>query len=192
MPILQGSHPSHTFPNELQIDWKQILNLRLSQRWSLGLQYCGFSHSAVLFAHTYVSESNAASIFTAVCDLTQTSLLPHAMWASTKWRLLSLCCFPLVSAIRSLHVKGPFSNKLFWMARFSGLENREYGRRDPSRWPRVTLYTQELALTSPTNGGRSVGIARSLAQATEFSLDLPGSVSYSVSGDTYIKPSTSI
>jgi hypothetical protein len=36
----------------------------------------------------------------------------------------------------------------------SGLEIRKYGRRDPSRWPRV--------------GGRSVGIVRSRTEATEF------------------------
>jgi hypothetical protein len=35
----------------------------------------------------------------------------------------------------------------------SGLENREYGRGDPLRWPRDTLYRQKLALTSPTWGG---------------------------------------
>jgi hypothetical protein len=35
-----------------------------------------------------------------------------------------------------------------------GLENREYGRRVPSRWPRGTLYPQKVALTSPTSGGR--------------------------------------
>jgi hypothetical protein len=29
----------------------------------------------------------------------------------------------------------------------SSLENREYGRRDPSRWPRGTLYPPKLALT---------------------------------------------
>jgi hypothetical protein len=51
----------------------------------------------------------------------------------------------------------------------SGLENREWGRGDPSRWPRDTLYPQKLALTSPTSGGRSVGIVRSRTQATEFS-----------------------
>jgi hypothetical protein len=51
----------------------------------------------------------------------------------------------------------------------SGLENREYGRRDPSRWPRGNLYPQKFAITSPTNGGRSVGIVRSRTQATEFS-----------------------
>jgi hypothetical protein len=50
----------------------------------------------------------------------------------------------------------------------SGLENREYGRRDPSRWPRGTLYPQKLALTSPTSDSRSVGIVRSQTQATEF------------------------
>jgi hypothetical protein len=42
----------------------------------------------------------------------------------------------------------------------SGLENRDYGRWDPSRSPRGTLYPQKLALTSSTSGGRSVGIVR--------------------------------
>jgi hypothetical protein len=50
----------------------------------------------------------------------------------------------------------------------SCLESREYSRRDPSRWPRGTFYPQKSALTSPTNGGRSVGIVRSQTQATEF------------------------
>jgi hypothetical protein len=51
----------------------------------------------------------------------------------------------------------------------SGLENREYGRRNPLRWPRGTLYPRKkLTLTSPTNGGRSVGILRSRTLATEF------------------------
>jgi hypothetical protein len=49
-----------------------------------------------------------------------------------------------------------------------GLESREYGRRDPSRWPRGTLHPQKLALTSPTSGGRSVGIVRSRTKNTEF------------------------
>jgi hypothetical protein len=51
----------------------------------------------------------------------------------------------------------------------SCLGNREYGRRDSSRWPRGTLYPQNLALNSLTSGGRSVGIVRSRTQATEFS-----------------------
>jgi hypothetical protein len=46
----------------------------------------------------------------------------------------------------------------------SGLENREYGRGDPLRWPRDTLYPQTLALTSPTRGGRL------RTKATEFVL----------------------
>jgi hypothetical protein len=33
----------------------------------------------------------------------------------------------------------------------SGVEIQEYGRRDPSRWPRGTLYPQMLAPTSPTS-----------------------------------------
>jgi hypothetical protein len=35
-----------------------------------------------------------------------------------------------------------------------GLDSREYGRGDPLRCPRDTLYSQTLALTSPISGGR--------------------------------------
>jgi hypothetical protein len=52
----------------------------------------------------------------------------------------------------------------------SGLENREYGRRNPLRWPCDTLYQQKLALTSPTSDGHSVGIVRLLTMATKFVL----------------------
>jgi hypothetical protein len=45
----------------------------------------------------------------------------------------------------------------------SGPENREYGHRDPSRWPCDTLCPQRLALTSPTNGGNSVSRYSSFA-----------------------------
>jgi hypothetical protein len=50
------------------------------------------------------------------------------------------------------------------------VESREYGLKDPSRWPRGTLNPQKLALTSPTSGGRSVGIVYSRTEATEFVL----------------------
>jgi hypothetical protein len=49
----------------------------------------------------------------------------------------------------------------------SYLENREYGRRDPSRG---TIYPQKFAITSRTSGGRSVGIVRSRTQTMEFVL----------------------
>jgi hypothetical protein len=52
----------------------------------------------------------------------------------------------------------------------SGLENREYGRRDPSCWPHGTLYPQKMALTPLTSDGLSVGIVHSRTQATEFIL----------------------
>jgi hypothetical protein len=52
----------------------------------------------------------------------------------------------------------------------SGLENRESGHRDPSRFPHDTVYPQKLALTSPTNSGHSVGIVHLRTKATEFSL----------------------
>jgi hypothetical protein len=57
---------------------------------------------------------------------------------------------------------------LSWKSSGSGVENREYGHRDPSRWPRSTLYKQKLALALPTSGGRSVGIVGSRIQVTEF------------------------
>jgi hypothetical protein len=50
----------------------------------------------------------------------------------------------------------------------SGLEIREYAHRDPSSWPRDTLYPQKLALTSLTSGGQSVYIVRSRSHATAF------------------------
>jgi hypothetical protein len=71
--------------------------------------------------------------------------------------------------------RGPFSlvgtiEKLLEIKRSgSGLKIREYGRRDPSCWPRGTLYPQKLALTLPSSGGRSVGIVRIRTQTTEFS-----------------------
>jgi hypothetical protein len=63
-----------------------------------------------------------------------------------------ICPFSLVSTTEEL---------LERKSSGSGLERREYCRRDPTRWPRGALYLQKLALTSPTLGGRSVGIVRS-------------------------------
>jgi hypothetical protein len=65
----------------------------------------------------------------------------------------------LVSTIEELYVRNISS---------SGLENREYGRGDPLRSPRDTLYPQQLALTLPISGGRSVGIVRLRTKATEL------------------------
>jgi hypothetical protein len=36
------------------------------------------------------------------------------------------------------------------------------------RWPRNALYSQKLALTSPTSGSHSVSIAQLRTEATEF------------------------
>jgi hypothetical protein len=48
----------------------------------------------------------------------------------------------------------------------SDVEEREYGRRDPSRWLHGTLCPQKLVISSPTSGGLSAGIVRSRTQAT--------------------------
>jgi hypothetical protein len=50
----------------------------------------------------------------------------------------------------------------------SGLETREYGRRDPARWPCNTFYPHKMALVSPTSDGSSVCIIRSWTKATDF------------------------
>jgi hypothetical protein len=42
------------------------------------------------------------------------------------------------------------------------------GRGDALRWPRDTLYPQNVALISPAGCGRSVGIVRLQTKATEF------------------------
>jgi hypothetical protein len=42
------------------------------------------------------------------------------------------------------------------------------GREDSLRRPRGTLYPLRLILTSPTSGGRSVGIVRLRAKAMDF------------------------
>jgi hypothetical protein len=81
---------------------------------------------------------------------------------------------PILSQINQAHTLPQYfftidCNIIFLPMSRSGLEIRQNGRRDPSRWPRGTLYPQKLPLTSPTTGGRSVGIVRSRTQATELS-----------------------
>jgi hypothetical protein len=49
------------------------------------------------------------------------------------------------------------------------------------RWPRDTIYPQKLALTSPTNGGRLVGIVRLRTKPTEFYMRI--CVFYGLFGD---------
>jgi hypothetical protein len=61
------------------------------------------------------------------------------------------------------------SEELLWRENSgSDLEGRDYGRRHPSRRPRGTLYSQNLAVTSSTSDGRLVPIVRSWTHATEF------------------------
>jgi hypothetical protein len=79
------------------------------------------------------------------------------------WEVVGLERGPLsfVSTIEEL-----LGRKNSWF----GLENRDCGRRDPSRWPRHPSIRKMMTLTSPTSGGRSVGIVRSRTKATELLL----------------------
>jgi hypothetical protein len=55
----------------------------------------------------------------------------------------------------------------------SGLESREYVRRGSAKLTtRHPSIRKKLALTSPTSGGRSVGIIHSRTKATEFSFSM--------------------
>jgi hypothetical protein len=50
----------------------------------------------------------------------------------------------------------------------SGLKTEINGRGDSLRWPLDTLYPLKLVLTSPTSGGRSLGIVRWRIEAPKF------------------------
>jgi hypothetical protein len=50
----------------------------------------------------------------------------------------------------------------------SDLRNREYGRGDTLRWPRDTLYSQNLVPSLRTSVVRSLGIVLSWTKAMEF------------------------
>jgi hypothetical protein len=73
---------------------------------------------------------------------------------------LERCPFSLVSPIKGLLGRNSSG---------SCLENREYRRRWYGTLNTRPLYKQKLALTSPSSGGRSVGIVCSRAQAMESS-----------------------
>jgi hypothetical protein len=54
--------------------------------------------------------------------------------------------------------------------RIRSRKNEINDRGNSLRWPRITPYPQKLALTSPTCGGRSIGIVRLRTTVMEFSL----------------------
>jgi hypothetical protein len=55
---------------------------------------------------------------------------------------------------RSLNLMSTIEELLGRNSKGSSLENIEYGRVDPLRWPRDTLYPQKLTLTLPTSSGQ--------------------------------------
>jgi hypothetical protein len=83
-------------------------------------------------------------------------------------------CYQIVWGAVELQ-RGPLSlvstNEELLRRKSSGsrLEKCDYGRRDPSRWPRDNFYPKKLTLTSPTSGGLSIGMFRRLNQTTECS-----------------------
>jgi hypothetical protein len=90
------------------------------------------------------------------------------LWSSSRLQNGDVLCF--LWGINWIYVCYAEESRppLWFSGQGSWLNNGEYGCRDPLRWPRGNLYTQKLALISPTIGDRSVGIVRSRTQATEF------------------------
>jgi hypothetical protein len=101
-------------------------------------------------------------LFTRWLHSPQSTLFPPNYWQHC-WRAYKRLFASSVPTDYLLAVHNILSGELL-----SGLENRDYRHRVPSHWPRGTLYPQKLALTSPTSGGRSVGIVRPRTQTTEF------------------------
>jgi hypothetical protein len=58
--------------------------------------------------------------------------------------------------------------------RGSGVISQGYDRGDALHWPLDSLYPEKLVLTSPTSGGRSVGIVHSQTKAMECSFFFTG------------------
>jgi hypothetical protein len=65
--------------------------------------------------------------------------------------------------------KSPIGNEsLHATSNDNGVKVVNFATSKNLTWPRDTLYPQKLAPTSPTSGGRSVGIIRSRTKTTEF------------------------
>jgi hypothetical protein len=98
------------------------------------------------------------------------SLTRPSLWSSgqSSWLRTQSSGFDSRSYQIFWEVVGTTEELLEIKSRGSDLENQEYGRTDPLCWSRNTLYSQKLALTTPTSGGRSVGIVRSRTKVTEF------------------------
>jgi hypothetical protein len=58
--------------------------------------------------------------------------------------------------VTAMFISSTYSYTVTMVITNSGLEIREHGRKDPSRWTRGTLYPQKLALTSSISDGLSV------------------------------------
>jgi hypothetical protein len=86
----------------------------------------------------------------------------HSSWLRIQWPGFDSRRYQIFWAVVGLE-RGPPSlvttidELLERKSRGSCRKSREYGLSDPPLWPSGTLYPQNLSLTSPTSGCRSVG-----------------------------------
>jgi hypothetical protein len=66
-------------------------------------------------------------------------------------------------------------------------DNLDYSLKNPPHWPRGNPYPQQLAVTSLTSRGHSVGIVLSRTKATELVINLLLSI-ISLKREEYILP----
>jgi hypothetical protein len=86
-------------------------------------------------------------------------LLPVKMCSSLLWGIITYFCIIPLSLVST--------NEQLLQRQSSGfrIESREYGRRNPSRWPNGTLYPQEVG-TNLADKRRSHGRCSSLADSS--------------------------
>jgi hypothetical protein len=145
-------------------------------------------YTLYIYIYIYISGEQGAGMLTANCSLRSVFLIFHRppLWSSgqSSWLQIQTSGFDsrryqifwdVVGLERGpLNFVSTNEELLGRKDSGSGLENREYGCGNQSRWIRGNLCRQKLALTSPTSDGRSGGIVRSRTQATEFNLSSLG------------------
>jgi hypothetical protein len=106
------------------------------------------------------------------CEEMKTGLLECGVWCGRLLAVFQVATSQLCTRLHGAPSQIPAVSVFTSIMLVIRSRNREYGHRDPSHWPRGTLYPQKLSLTSPTSCGLLVGIVCSWTQAMDFSLVL--------------------
>jgi hypothetical protein len=156
-----------TWPNEYRARYKECRRAAVNMNCNRTRVIVNFVHNRFVLQYTnryWMQGPRIGSQIPARQNVSRVGPNTSPLWSSgqSSWLQIQRFRCPLSLAITTEELLGRKSSS-------SGLENREYGRRDSSRWPCFTIHPQKLALTSPTSGGHKVSIVRSRTKVTEFS-----------------------